>query len=223
MDNVNYIENLLIPFGRIALLGAGRLGIRVMERIVMTHRGGFKKISVYDGGTIEENDFYHIDKGAIPKENKASFLKRKFLTPDTRQKEIEAVPFNFSKEEIKLLKNADTVVSTIAGGDTLPLIAEIGNFCELNAIPFITTNGVFGFGDEEISICRKLKEIKKGPALFLKKYNFPEETEQIRFIGTGILIEEKLPISPIILEKIADMISTEVLKSLYGRKDGKNY
>ncbi|SNR90325.1 ThiF family adenylyltransferase [Desulfurobacterium atlanticum] len=218
MDKVELLERTLIPSGKIVFLGAGRLGIRVFERILMTHRGGFRHIVIYDGGTIEENDYYHIEKGAIPKENKASFLKRKFLTPDTKYKEIEAYPFNFSAENLKELKGADIVVSTIAGGNTLPLISEIIKFCHKLEIPFITTNGVFGFGDEKIGVYRGLSSVEKGPALFLKKFNLPENLKNVLFIGTGILIKEKLPISSVILDRIADTMAVEILREFYRRK-----
>lgn len=218
MDKVELLEKALIPSGKIVFLGAGRLGIRVAERILMTHRGGFRHVAIYDGGTIEENDYYHIEKGAIPKENKASFLKRKFLTPDTKYKEIDAFPFDFSLENLKDLEGADMVVSTIAGGDTLPLISEIIKFCHKFEIPFVTTNGVFGFGDEKIEVYRGLSSVKKGPALFLKNFNLPEDLKNTIFVGTGILIKEKLPISPMILERIADTMATEILKAFYRRK-----
>ncbi|WP_456426464.1 ThiF family adenylyltransferase [Desulfurobacterium sp.] len=223
MDRVTILEEKLVPYGKLVLLGAGRLGVRVFERLVMTHRGGFSKITVFDGGTIEENDYYHILKGALPKENKASFLKRRFLTPDTRYKEIEAFSFDFSESNIDCLEDASVVVSTIAGGDTIPLVATVGKFCIEKGIPFITTNGVFGFGDEEVGTFISLASVERGPALFLKEYDFPASSPLTAFIGTGILIKDGLPISPIILDRVADAIAIQVLKFHQRRKCGRNY
>ncbi|WP_457568190.1 hypothetical protein [Desulfurobacterium sp.] len=223
MDEVVELEKKLVPSGRLVLLGAGRLGIRVFERLIMTHRGGFSRFTVFDGGTIEENDYYHILRGAIPKENKASFLKRRFLTPDTRYKEIEAFPFDFEERYMELLEGASVVVSTIAGGDTIPVVASAGKYCVKNGIPFVTTNGVFGFGDEDVKTFIPLAAVKEGPALFLKNYGFPLKSFYTAFVGTGKLIREGLPISPVILDKIADAISVQVLKFHYRRSGEKRY
>ncbi|WP_456397431.1 hypothetical protein [Desulfurobacterium sp.] len=222
MDRVSEMEKRLVPYGKLVLLGAGRLGARVFKRIIMTHRGGFSRIAVIDGGTIEENDYYHILMGALPKENKASFLKRRFLTPDTRYKDIEALPFDFSNQ-FDILKKASVIISTIAGGDTIPIVATVGKFCVENEIPFITTNGVFGFGDEDVKVCIPLAAVTEGPALFLKDYDFPQNSFITAFIGTGKLIKDELPISSVILDKIADAITAQALKFHHRRKGGGLY
>ncbi|ADY74137.1 UBA/THIF-type NAD/FAD binding protein [Desulfurobacterium thermolithotrophum DSM 11699] len=217
MDKVAILERKLVPSGKVILLGAGRLGIRVFERLIMVHRGGFYNLTVFDGGRVEENDFYHIMKGAFLGENKASFLKRIFSIQDNSYKKIVAIPedFSFSIPQKKEIETADIVISTIAGGNTLPLISQIANYCVSKNIPFITTNGVFGFGNEKIKVFHSLNNVTEGPALFLKNENFPSNSPLVTFVGTGKLIKDGLPITPMNLDRIADEIVLESLKKYY--------
>lgn len=216
MDNILELERKLNPFGTLVLLGAGRLGGRFLSRAVQVHRGGFREILLFDGGTVEENDYFHIQLGAEPGENKALFFERLYSVSGYR--EVKGFPYNFTEEHLKVLEKAAVVVSTVAGGDTLPLIKRIGQFTAENGIPFITTNGVFGFGDEEIRIFEGIENVTVGPALFLKEMGFPE-AENVVFVGTGKLIRDGLPITPVILDRVADIILTVSLKKLYGRRD----
>ena len=216
MDNILELERKLNPFGTLVLLGAGRLGGRFLSRAVQVHRGGFREILLFDGGTVEENDYFHVQLGAEPGENKALFFERLYSVSGYR--EVKGFPYNFTEEHLKVLEKAAVVVSTVAGGDTLPLIKRIGQFTAENGIPFITTNGVFGFGDEEIRIFEGIENVTVGPALFLKEMGFPE-AENVVFVGTGKLIRDGLPITPVILDRVADVILTVSLKKLYGRRD----
>lgn len=216
MDNILELERKLNPFGTLVLLGAGRLGGRFLSRAVQVHRGGFREILLFDGGTVEENDYFHIQLGAEPGENKALFFEKLYSVSGYR--EVKGFPYNFTEEHLKVLKKAAVVVSTVAGGDTLPLIKRIGQFTAESGIPFITTNGVFGFGDEEIMIFEGIEKVTVGPALFLKEMDFPE-AENVVFVGTGKLIRDGLPITPVILDRVADVILTVSLKKLYGRRD----
>ncbi|MEO2069154.1 MAG: ThiF family adenylyltransferase [Desulfurobacteriaceae bacterium] len=217
MDKVLLLEKKLQPFGKVVLLGAGRLGIRVFEKLIMVHRGGFKILEVFDGACVEGNDTYHLLKGSVLGENKASFLERVFINND---KTIISRPKFFSDEDFESLKNSKVVISTIAGGNTLNLISKVANFCVKNKIHFITTNGVFGFGNESIKIFKSLNKVTEGPALFLKEEkDFPSDSSLITFIGTGKLIKDGLPITSTNLEKIAEAISVEALKILYLEKN----
>jgi len=216
MDNILELERKLNPLGTLVLLGAGRLGGRFLSRAVQVHRGGFREILLFDGGTVEENDYFHIQLGAEPGENKALFFEKLYSVSGYR--EVKGFPYNFTEEHLKVLEKAAVVVSTVAGGDTLPLIKRIGQFTAENGIPFITTNGVFGFGDEEIMIFEGIENVTVGPALFLKEMGFPE-AENVVFVGTGKLIRDGLPITPVILDRVADVILTVSLKKLYGRRD----
>ena len=218
MDKVSELERRLNPFGTLVLLGAGRLGGRFLSRAVQVHRGGFQEILLFDGGTVEENDYFHIQLGAEPGENKALFFEKLYTVPGYR--EVKGFPYNFTEEHLKVLEKASVVVSTIAGGNTLPLIKKIAQFTAEKGIPFITTNGVFGFGDEEILIFEGIERVSSGPALFLKEMGFPG-SENIVFVGTGKLIRDGLPISPVTLDRVADAILTVSLKKLYGRRDEK--
>ena len=213
MDEVKKLEEKLKPFGSLLLLGAGRLGFRVFEKLIQVHRGGFKKITVFDGSRIDGKDAYHLSKGARIGEKKVEFLKR--LYPVERSYRIvETFGVNFSKEHFHLIKNHDVIVSTIAGGNTLNLVAAVSKEAEKHGIPLITTNGVFGFGDEEVKV-EKLQKAGAGPALYLKKLT---GTENVFVVGTGKLIKDRLPITPTILESIAEKIAILSLKLLYGRK-----
>lgn len=215
MDRILELEKKLVPFGTLVLLGAGRLGSRFLNRILQVHRGGFAKILIFDGGTVGENDYFHIQLGAKPGENKALLFERIFSVSGYR--EVKGYPLDFSEKSFPFIRGASVVVSTVAGGNTLPLIASVARFSLSLEIPFITTNGVFGFGDEDIYIFEGLSSVSCGPALFLKEMDIPDG--DITFVGTGKLIKDELPISPIILDRIADIISTIALKKLYRREN----
>lgn len=221
MDDVTLLEDQLVPSGKAVLLGAGRLGMRVFERLMMVHRGGFHSLMVFDGAEVEENDFYHIMKGARIDENKAAFLKRLFPMQDNSYRKVVAVSdyFQLSMAQRKEIETADVVISTIAGGNTLSLISNVADYCVSRNVPFITTNGVFGFGDEEIKVFHSLNRVTEGPALFLKDKNFPSDSSLVTFVGTGKLIKDGLPITSMNLDKISDIMVLESLKSYYGRKN----
>ncbi len=215
MDRILELEKKLVPFGTLVLLGAGRLGGRFLNRILQVHRGGFAKVLVFDGGIVEENDYLHIQLGAKPGENKALFFEKTFSVSGYR--EVKGYSVDFSEKSFPLIKGASVIVSTMAGGNTLPLVASVARFSLSAGIPLITTNGVFGFGDEDIYIFEGLNTVSCGPALFLKEMDIPEG--DITFVGTGKLIKDELPISPLILDRIADIISTIALKKLYRRRN----
>jgi predicted ThiF/HesA family dinucleotide-utilizing enzyme len=212
-EDVKVLEELLKSFGSVLLLGAGRLGFRVFERLYQVQRGGFKKIVVYDGGRIDSRDVYHILKGAYIGEKKVDFLKRVFPI-DRNYRILDCVGKYFNKDDISAIENYSVIISTIAGGDTLELVSKIAEFASKKSIPVITTNGVFGFGDEDVKVC-KLEEAKEGPALFLQKM---VSDKNIFVVGTGKFIRNGLPITPVILDKIADIISVLSLKLLYRRE-----
>ncbi len=215
------LERKLVSYGKVVVLGAGRLGIRLIKQLAMTHRGGFREIVVFDGAFVEENDYYHILLGAEVNENKASFAARRFLTPDTRYRVFYPIAKDFSMKEsdLRWVKGADVLVSTIAGGDTLSLVADVATYCEENAIAFITTNGVFGLGQEEILVFESLSEANVGPAVFLKELLKERSKDlNITLVGTGKLIKDGLPITPMILDRLADKMAFLALKALYDRR-----
>jgi len=214
MDRVLELESRLRPFGTLILLGAGRLGGRFLSRAVQVHRGGFREILVFDGAAVEENDYFHLHLGASPGENKAVFFEKLYSVPGYR--EVKGFPFDFTEKNLSFLEKASVVVSTVAGGDTLPLVKRVAEFTGGREIPFVTTNGVFGFGDEEILVFEGVDEVTSGPALFLKEKGFTE-SQTVVFVGTGKLIRDGLPISPVILDRVADAMLTVSLKKLYGR------
>ncbi len=208
MDDVETLEKRFVPKGKVVLVGAGRLGVRVFMNLLLTHRGGFRVIRVMDGARIESNDYYHMLLGAEVGENKAEFLSRRFNTSESRR--IEAIKENFSGDDRYFL-DADIIVSTIAGGDTIPLMLKLSRIADEIGARLITTNGVFGYGSENILVYERLSDVERGPAVFLKELSPPD---CITFVGTGFLIKDRMPIVPSILDRIANRMAEEALKEV---------
>jgi predicted ThiF/HesA family dinucleotide-utilizing enzyme len=165
--------------------------------ILEVHRGGFKKIEVFDAAKIDMNDVIHRKYGGKVGEYKVSFIK------DFFPEKIDAVFEDISKENLEKI-SGNIVLVVFAGGDTLNLRKKIIEYCKTTKKICIGTNGVFGLN------CNvKVGDAKyeNGPVEFLKM-----EEEGHLVVGTGKFIKDMEPITPYSLDKIAEKMVIEALK-----------
>ncbi|ACX72217.1 UBA/THIF-type NAD/FAD binding protein [Methanocaldococcus vulcanius M7] len=198
--NIEEIENKLKPKGEVSIIGCGRLGIRVAFDLLEVHRGGVKRIHVFDNAKIEENDIIHRKLGGKIGDYKVDLVKRFF------KDRVEAVRENITKENLDLIKG-DVAIICIAGGDTIPTTRSIIEHCKNRGIKTIGTNGVFGI-DEKVKVCDA--KYAKGPAKFL---NLEEEGHIV--VGTEKFIRDFEPITPYSLNEISKLMVLECLRILW--------
>ena len=99
VDEIQKIEDKLVPKGKIDLVGCGRLGLRICINLMQVHRGGPKVISAFDGQKISGGDVIFTLNGAEIGEAKPDFLKR-ICTHDEDFRKIESHPEYITKENI---------------------------------------------------------------------------------------------------------------------------
>ncbi|MCS3901938.1 ThiF family adenylyltransferase [Methanococcus voltae] len=199
-DNIQILEDNLKPKGTITVLGAGRLGVRVVMDLLEVHRGGFEKIQVFDGAKIDKNDIIHRKYGAKVGEYKSKFLE------DFYPGKVEAISEHINATNIDKI-NGNIIVSVIAGGNTLKIRESVLNYALMNKKQFISTNGVFGI---EKPVKVEMSQEATGPVEYMK--NMPNHI----VIGTGGLIRDNEPITPYTLDKMSELI---VKTSLILKKD----
>lgn len=209
-DEIQKIEDTRIPQGRIDLIGAGRLGLRIGINLIQTHRGGPKIIGAFDGQKISGGDVIFTLLGGEIGEYKTDFLKR-ICTHDEDFRLVESNPEYISESNLDLVKG-DVVILILAGGDTIPTAAKIIKHAHKRGAKTIGTAGIFGFGDENI----ELKEISEfsddNPIIQEFKSNGISENHLL--ITTNKLIKDREPITPYTLDEIAKEITKEALKLL---------
>ncbi len=204
------MENSLIPKGSIDLVGFGRLGLRTGINLIQIHRGGPSKITVIDGQKISESDIIFLLKGAKVGTYKSDFLKE-LSTHDPNFREVVSVREDISEENMDLI-TGDVVVIEIAGGNTIPTAAKIIKKAHENGSKTIGTAGIFGIGDEEL-VVKDISEFDdSNPAIEeLRKEGI---TENHMVISTNTFIRDGIPITPYVLDNIANTITKEALKLL---------
>ena len=207
---IQEMENSLIPKGSIDLVGFGRLGLRTGINLIQIHRGGPSKITVIDGQKISESDIIFLLKGAKVGTYKSDFLKE-LSTHDPNFREVVSVREDISEENMDLI-TGDVVVIEIAGGNTIPTAAKIIKKAHENGSKTIGTAGIFGIGDEEL-VVKDISEFDdSNPAIEeLRKEGI---TENHMVISTNTFIRDGIPITPYVLDNIANTITKEALKLL---------
>lgn len=204
------MENSLIPKGSIDLVGFGRLGLRTGINLIQIHRGGPSKITVIDGQKISESDIIFLLKGAKVGTYKSDFLKE-LSTHDPNFREVVSVREDISEENIDLI-TGDVVVIEIAGGNTIPTAAKIIKKAHENGSKTIGTAGIFGIGDEEL-VVKDISEFDdSNPAI--EELRKEGVTENHMVISTNTFIRDGIPITPYVLDNIANTITKEALKLL---------
>ena len=214
---IQEMENSLIPKGSIDLVGFGRLGLRTGINLIQIHRGGPSKITVIDGQKISESDIIFLLKGAEVGTYKSDFLKE-ISTHPTDFREVVSITEDISEDNIDLI-TGDVVVIEIAGGNTIPTAANIIKKAHENGSKTLGTAGIFGIGDEEI-IVKDISEFDdSNPAIEeLRKEGI---TENHMIVTTSTFIRDGIPITPYVLDDIANIITKEALKLLIEKNNEK--
>ena len=204
------MENSLIPKGSIDLVGFGRLGLRTGINLIQIHRGGPSKITVIDGQKISESDIIFLLKGAEVGTYKADFLKE-LSTHPADFREVVSITEDISEDNLDLI-TGDVVVIEIAGGNTIPTAAKIIKKAHENGSKKLGTAGIFGIGDEEI-IVKDISEFDdSNPAVNeLRKEGIVKDH---LILTTSTFIRDAIPITPYVLDDIANTLTKEALKLL---------
>ena len=207
---IQEMENKLIPKGSIDLVGFGRLGLRTGINLIQIHRGGPSKITVIDGQKISESDIIFLLKGAEVGTYKSDFLKE-ISTHPTDFREVVSITEDISEDNIDLI-TGDVVVIEIAGGNTIPTAANIIKKAHENGSKTLGTAGIFGIGDEEI-IVKDISEFDdSNPAVNeLRKEGIVKDH---LILTTSTFIRDAIPITPYVLDDIANTLTKEALKLL---------
>ena len=207
---IQEMENNLMPKGSIDLVGFGRLGLRTGINLIQIHRGGPSKITVIDGQKISESDIIFLLKGAEVGTYKADFLK-KLSTHHPDFREVISITEDISEDNIDLI-TGDVVVIEIAGGNTIPAAANIIKKAHEKGSKTIGTAGIFGIGDEEI-VVKDISEFDdSNPAVNeLRKEGIVKDH---LILTTSTFIRDAIPITPYVLDDIANIITKEALKLL---------
>ena len=207
---IQEMENSLIPKGSIDLVGFGRLGLRTGINLIQIHRGGPSKITVIDGQKISESDIIFLLKGAEVGTYKADFLKE-LSTHPANFREVVSITEDISEDNLDLI-TGDVVVIEIAGGNTIPTAAKIIKKAYENGSKTLGTAGIFGIGDEEI-IVKDISEFDdSNPAVNeLRKEGIVKDH---LILTTSTFIRDAIPITPYVLDDIANTLTKEALKLL---------
>ena len=207
---IQEMENNLMPKGSIDLVGFGRLGLRTGINLIQIHRGGPSKITVIDGQKISESDIIFLLKGAEVGTYKADFLK-KLSTHHPDFREVISITEDISEDNIDLI-TGDVVVIEIAGGNTIPTAANIIKKAHGKGSKTMGTAGIFGIGDEEI-VVKDISEFDdSNPAVNeLRKEGIVKDH---LILTTSTFIRDAIPITPYVLDDIANIITKEALKLL---------
>jgi predicted ThiF/HesA family dinucleotide-utilizing enzyme len=207
---IQEMENSLIPKGSIDLVGFGRLGLRTGINLIQIHRGGPSKLTVIDGQKISESDIIFLLKGAEVGTYKADFLKE-LSTHPANFREVVSITEDISEDNLDLI-TGDVVVIEIAGGNTIPTAAKIIKKAHENGSKTLGTAGIFGIGDEEI-IVKDISEFDdSNPAVNeLRKEGIVKDH---LILTTSTFIRDAIPITPYVLDDIANTLTKEALKLL---------
>lgn len=215
VDEIQKIEDKLVPKGKIDLVGCGRLGLRICINLMQVHRGGPKVISAFDGQKISGGDVIFTLNGAKIGEAKPDFLKR-ICTHDEEFRTIKSHTEYITKENIELI-DGDVVIIVIAGGNTISTAAEIIKHAQKIGAKTIGTAGIFGFGDEDIEIKDISEYDNSNPAI--EELRAQGITENHLILTTHKLIRDNEPITPYVLDEVAKIITMNALKLLRDKYD----
>lgn len=213
-DEIQKMEDMQVPQGRIDLVGCGRLGLRIAINLMQVHRGGPKVIGAFDGQKIDGGDVIFTILGAKPGDNKTDFIKQ-LCTHDESFRNIESHPEYIDEDNIDLLEG-DVVIIVIAGGNTIPTAAKIIKHAQKRGAKTIGTAGIFGFGDENIEIKDISEYDDSNPAVEeLRLYGI---CENHLILTTNKLIRDNEPVTPYTLDEVARIITMNALKLLSDKK-----
>jgi len=200
------LERKKAPHGDIILVGLGRLGLRTAINLMQVNRGGPARITAFDGQTISADDLIFRMYGGRIGEYKTSLLKR--LAGPGYSREIIDVNTYITTENLDLITGGDVVCIEIAGGDTLPTTAAIIQHAQSLGMQTISTMGVFGIsGDPVHAVWIEDADPNNPIVATLRNAGIKNH----RLVGTGKLIRDWEPVTPYIIDKVAEIISSEIL------------
>ena len=214
-DEIQKMEDKQVPYGRIDLIGCGRLGLRIGINLIQVHRGGPKVIGAFDGQKIDGGDVIFTMLGAEPGQNKPDFLKQ-LCTHDESFRNVESHPEYIDEDNLDLIKG-DVVIIVIAGGNTIPTAAKIIKHAQKRGAITIGTAGIFGFGNENIEIKDISEYDNDNPAV--EELRAQGITENHLVLTTHKLIRDGEPITPYTLDEVAKVITMTALKKLRDKYD----
>ena len=215
VDEIQEMENRQVPYGRIDLIGCGRLGLRIGINLMQVHRGGPKTIGAFDGQKIDGGDVIFTMLGAENGQRKPDFLKQ-LCTHDENYRNIESYPEYISDDNLDLIKG-DVVIIVIAGGNTIPTAAKIIKHAHKRGAITIGTAGIFGFGDENIEIKDISEYDDSNPAV--EELRAQGISENHLILTTNKLIRDNEPVTPYVLDDVAKVITMTALKELRDKYD----
>lgn len=211
IENIGELENKKIPEGHVTLVGVGRLGIRIGINLLQVHRGGPKEISVFDGQKISESDIIFKILGGNFGDYKVDFLKSICTHPESLRK-VTAFKEDITKNNLDLI-NGDVVSIQSAGGNTIPTTAAIIKKAHEIGAKTISTAGVFGIGEEKITVMDISEVDNSNPVA--KELRAHEIEENHIIVTTGRFIEDNIPITPYVLDEYSAVMTREILKLLH--------
>ena len=209
-DKIQKAEDAKVPKGTVDLIGFGRLGLRIGINLIQVHRGGPKVINVFDGQKISNGDIiFHLNGGKVG-QYKGELLKE-LCKHDPDFRAVNNYNEDITDENIDKIQG-DVVAIQIAGGDTIPTAAKIIKKAHENVATVIGTGGIFGIGEEEITV-KDISEFDDSNPVInaLRKEGI---NKNYKIISTNRFIRDNVPITPYILDKVANTITREILKAL---------
>lgn len=215
IDKIQKMEDKQVPYGRIDLVGCGRLGLRIAINLMQVHRGGPKTIGAFDGQTIDGGDVIFTMLGAEVGQNKPDFIKQ-LCTHREDFRNIESHSLYIDDDNLDLIKG-DVVIIVIAGGNTIPTASKIIKHAHERGAITIGTAGIFGFGNENIEIKDISEYDSDNPAI--EELRAQGITENHLILTTHKLIRDNEPVTPYTLDEVAKVITMTALKKLRSKYD----
>lgn len=209
---ISELEGKKVPHGEVTLVGAGRLGFRTALNLMQIHRGGPERIKVIDGQRVSADDLIFRLMGAKIGEYKVKFIES--LACDGFSRTVQGIPEYITGDNLNLI-GGDVVCVEIAGGDTLPITAEIIQYAQERGAATISTMGVFGIGEENVSVVDIDEADPENPiAAYLQDAGIHKHI----LVGTGKLIRDWEPVAPHVLDRVSEVMTAEILKLLRGAR-----
>lgn len=206
------MEQRKAPSGEVTLVGLGRLGLRTALDLMQTHRGGPRKITAIDGQTVSPDDLIFRMLGAEVGSYKTDLLEK--LAGPGYSREIVGIPRYVSPETLDLA-GGDVVCIAIAGGDTLPTTASIIRHAQSIGASTLSTMGVFGLVDADVGAVWIDEADPENP---IARTLLEHGVRNHLLVGTGKLIRDWEPVTPHVLDRVARLMSSEILRLLEMRK-----
>ena len=111
-DEIQKMEDMQVPKGRIDLVGCGRLGLRIAINLMQVHRGGPKIIGAFDGQKIDGGDVIFTLHGAEIGQYKPDFIKQ-LCTHKEEFRNIISYPEYIDDENIDLIEGIGEIRAKI--------------------------------------------------------------------------------------------------------------